>query len=223
MRARAAVLFLCVSAAPVLADASFDCRKASTPVEKTICADDNPGLAERDGALGRLYAALKEEGGHDEVLAGQSAWLAARDACGTDAECIRQSYDKRLAQLAREAGDSKGVTGTYRYQLTGEEATADSDFGEAFVVRGADGTLAGTIFSVSGPTYHTCDISFDGAEAGGKGRWQWQGAPDEVEVEGERCKITFDASPGQMAISSENCRYFCGARGWFDETYAKVK
>ena len=35
---------------------SFDCKKAATPVEKTICEDAFTGF--RDGALGKLYSGL---------------------------------------------------------------------------------------------------------------------------------------------------------------------
>jgi uncharacterized protein len=202
---------------------SFDCTRASTVVEKAICDDGNPGLALRDAALGRLYAALKTEGGHDAVLAGQAAWLKSRDRCGAKAACLERAYDKRLGELARAAGDAGGVTGTYRYHLPGEEGADYSNDGEAFVVREADGTLSGSISTVSGPTYHTCEVQFEAAEEAEGAAWQWQGSEDEVDFEGKTCVIDFAARPGELRISSQNCSYFCGARGWFDETYARVK
>ncbi|WP_448189138.1 lysozyme inhibitor LprI family protein [Azospirillum sp. sgz301742] len=86
--------------------ASFPCAKASTPVEKAICAD--PAVSKLDE---RMAAAFKEAiqrlGGSDPdtnaiqaaVKADQKAWLADRNACGPDAGCLRTSYERRLAVL----------------------------------------------------------------------------------------------------------------------------
>lgn len=218
----AAAALLMVSALPANAQ-SFDCTMAQTPVEKAICDEANTNLATRDLAMGQLYSALKEEGGHDSVLAKQGAWLASRDRCGAKVDCLEKAYDKRLLELAREAGDTAGVTGSYRYHLTGEEATADSDFGDAFVVRQADGSLAGYISTVSGPTYHTCDVSFSDAEETSSGVWHWQGPAEEADSDGNLCEIDFTATSDALHIESQNCRYYCGARGWFDSDYTRVR
>lgn len=218
----AAAALLMVSALPANAQ-SFDCTLAQTTVEKAICDEANANLASRDLAMGQLYSALKEEGGHDGVLAGQSAWLAMRDRCGANADCLEKAYDKRLLVLAREAGDKAGVTGSYHYHLTGEGVTADSDSGDAFVVRQADCTLAGYISTVSGPTYHTCDVSFSDAEETSSGVWHWQGPAEEADSDGYLCEIDVTATTGALRIDSQNCRYYCGARGWFDSDYTRVR
>lgn len=91
------------------AQPSFDCAKASSVVERAICAD--AGLAQADlematvyGALwGRLTGAAKDHLSQDQVR-----WLANRaKACTGEAEdvarCVRQRYVARIATLKAES------------------------------------------------------------------------------------------------------------------------
>jgi len=201
-------------AAAAQANPSFDCSKASTTVEETICEDNNEGLAMRDGALARLYAALKEQGGHENLLKEQPGWLKSRDTCGSDTQCLEARYDERIRALAKAAGDEAGVSGSYGYQLSSE-----TDQGTLWAVREADGTLTGMIETVSGPSYHTCDIGFDAACAMGDA-WLWVG-PKEEASDGGECHILFRPGRQSMRVDSFDCRYYCGANGWFDETYKR--
>ena len=208
-------LALAALADPALAEPSFDCARAETAVEKEICKDENFGLGERDAILALIYAALKAEGGHDDLLKAQPAWLRKRNACGPDAGCLLNNYDSRLRELAAAAGDASAITGTYGYALG-----SDTDNGEAFVARMPDGTLRGTISTVSGPTYHTCDVSLDGASPTESG---WTYTDTEKDFDGNFCTVEVRQVDGAIAISSENCSNYCGARGWFDETYKRLR
>jgi uncharacterized protein YecT (DUF1311 family) len=84
---------------------SFDCRRAATPVERTICA--NPVLMEQDLALARLFEESIQ--GHDtrksrdELRAFQREWLRTRDAACTASDdavrCLMDSYDSQHDRL----------------------------------------------------------------------------------------------------------------------------
>lgn len=215
MRVVLAGFLLSALAAPAFADASFDCAKAGTAVEKEICKDANYDLGERDKVLARLYVGLKRAGGHDAVLKQQGAWLKKRDACGPKPECLSRRYDERIAELAEAAGDEAHVTGTYSYSLA-----EDTDFGTAFVARMADGNLTAMISTVSGPTFHICELSFDGARPHNSG-WQW--VDSEEAYEGGHCTVNLLPGRDTLAISSENCSLYCGARGFFDQTYRRAE
>jgi uncharacterized protein len=77
--------------------ASFDCAKANTTVEKTICAD--PKLGELDKALAEIYTIeVARESESVRVKSSQREWLAKRNTCATNS-CIEQSYDSRLADM----------------------------------------------------------------------------------------------------------------------------
>ncbi len=88
---------LAVTADPASA-ASFDCAKASTAIETTICGDAE--LSRLDEALGAAYAAARTASDQPKVLRSrQRAWLRdVRDAC-TDAACLKAAYAARVAEL----------------------------------------------------------------------------------------------------------------------------
>jgi len=78
---------------------SFDCAKAGTPVEKTICADVE--LSRLDLLLGRFYfAAVGRLEENASCLEGdQKRWLrTTRNAC-KDGACLRSVYLDRLSEL----------------------------------------------------------------------------------------------------------------------------
>lgn len=87
-----------VSAAP--AGPSFDCAKASTPVEKTICAD--PLLGRLDRAMADNYSAMRNSDigveAREELKASQRQWTAARSSCSTT-QCLADRYRARIDEI----------------------------------------------------------------------------------------------------------------------------
>ena len=83
--------------------ASFDCRKAATPVERAICADRD--LAEADRQLSSAYKTTVAHAAdaRERLAAAQRAWIARRDRdCGALAEkdgCLLRAYGRRLLEL----------------------------------------------------------------------------------------------------------------------------
>jgi len=80
--------------------ASFDCKKAATPVEQTLCA--NAELSRLDTTLGEHYrrAMAKLEGAPREALRnGQRAWLQTRNACGVDVACLQPLLSQRVVEV----------------------------------------------------------------------------------------------------------------------------
>jgi uncharacterized protein len=90
------------------ANPSFPCSGSLTPTESAICADDS--LAALDRALAAAYKnkfdgmPVESANALEEVVQSlvvtQKAWLAHRNACGTDRACIRQAYLLRTAALS---------------------------------------------------------------------------------------------------------------------------
>ena len=71
--------------------ASFNCAKATSQTERTICSD--PVLAGWDRSVER---ALIESSGDPEE---QRAWLVERDKCGADRSCLRNTMALRVTNL----------------------------------------------------------------------------------------------------------------------------
>lgn len=83
-----------------LIEASFDCAKAVSPAEKTVCRD--PALANLDRRLSNLYRQVLETSSDSEqVKASQRHWLRTiRNGCAT-APCMRTAYERRIAVLGK--------------------------------------------------------------------------------------------------------------------------
>lgn len=96
-------------AAPPAKPPSFDCAKASQPVEKAICADDS--LAATDRLLDRVYRLALDGQPADKAAAlkaEQGRWLqdraAAFKAAKDDPVSLAGPYDRRTRHLIAVAG-----------------------------------------------------------------------------------------------------------------------
>ena len=193
----------------------FDCEKARNATEETICHDP-PWLAAHDAVMGRLYKAVKSKKAK-QVRARQRLWLRKRNSCQSDYDCIAKSYVKRLAALAKAAGDRSGMTGLYKYGsgakgFGGEE----TGLGEMLIVREANGTFTGRIDTTSGLSFHSCTVGFRGAQRI-SGGWKW------MDPKRDNCTIEFmQVKKDEISVkSTAECRAYCGASGYFDTTYVK--
>ena len=82
--------------------ASFDCSKASTAVEGSICA--NPTLSALDKKLADVYRQVRSASSDTGALRqAQLAWMKTRNACGANVQCLEQSYRQRISELQPSA------------------------------------------------------------------------------------------------------------------------
>lgn len=82
---------LILKPAPSRVTASFDCVKAASPAERTICSD--PVLAGWDRSVKRAYDETDGDVGE------QRAWLTERDKCGTNRACLQGAMSLRVTNL----------------------------------------------------------------------------------------------------------------------------
>lgn len=79
---------------------SFDCAKASTPIEKAICGDAL--LGRLDGALAENYRHMLASdigvGAKGDLKATQRKWLEQRNKCANSA-CLTSAYRKRMGEV----------------------------------------------------------------------------------------------------------------------------
>ncbi len=91
---------------------SFDCQKAVTPVEKTVCMNWN--LSELDFGVAALWYEGYASGGDIPVAVktAQTKWLASRNSCGADITCIQKTYEakfKDLCKALKRPTDKRGL------------------------------------------------------------------------------------------------------------------
>jgi uncharacterized protein len=96
----------CVFLETVVLAASFDCRKAASPVEKAICSDSQ--LSELDSFMGQTYKkALEDSSNPGALKAEQRSWLSnIRNRC-QNAECLRRCYNDRLNEFYSAASSPR--------------------------------------------------------------------------------------------------------------------
>ncbi len=84
-----------------VAAASFNCKLAKLPAEIAICSD--PTLSSEDEELARQYSPLLDAAPDAANLKAikqeQKAWLASRNACRSDMQCIMGRYRERLQRF----------------------------------------------------------------------------------------------------------------------------
>ncbi len=80
--------------------ASFDCTKAKTVDEKTICR--NRSLNDADVKMAIMFTMnthLVSMGTRGNMQDRQREWLAERNTCKGSFKCLTAAYDKRLSEL----------------------------------------------------------------------------------------------------------------------------
>ena len=191
------------AAASAGANPSFDCSKAQNVSEREVCRV--PELQWFDRQLAHLYHDVKGKGGA-QVVADQRAFLAQREVCGTNLECLEKAYGDRLKALGR-LSDVFDPVGQFRPTEFG---------GEMWVVRfGFTGAI--NILSVGGGG-STCVFEIDNATQTGKGLLK---AVDSSG--GETCRL--DVIPDEsnnLIVDTHKCQSFCGVRAVMDGLYTRV-
>lgn len=197
---------LALSTAPAAAEPSFDCAKAQSVSEKEVCRV--PELQWFDRQLAHLFHDVKGKGGQ-QMLADQRAFLARREACGTDLECLERIYGERLKTLGT-LSDTPDPVGEFHPTQFG---------GDMWVVRfGWTGAIK--ILTV-GDGGHTCVFETDNATQTGKGVLE---AIDSSN--GEKCRLNVlpdEDDDNSLVVDTHHCQSFCGMRAVMDGVYHRVK
>ena len=113
---------LWLSSAPAHA-ASFDCAKASTPVEQAICRDGY--LSSLDEILASTYQeawGLAQD--QKSLMQSQRDWLARRDQC-PDINCITESIQQRIQELKSQTAAFKEEASKQAYAAEVEAWAAE--------------------------------------------------------------------------------------------------
>lgn len=141
-----ALLFTLLCGNAVCQAASFDCGKASTFVEKAICAD--PALGGLDDALSEGYkgalAANTSDEARSALRTSQKAWLADRNKCSSN-KCLEDLYRKRINQLCEQpeaAGARSACKAMQVVTVAPQQAPAQATAQEVKWVHVAEGAKA---------------------------------------------------------------------------------
>lgn len=92
--------------------AGFDCSKAQSATEKTICSTTS--LSDLDEILVLSFnKAIASSADVKALKTAQQAWLKNRETCLSDVDCITQAYTLRISELVNlVAKNQESVTAT---------------------------------------------------------------------------------------------------------------
>lgn len=226
-------------AEPAVKDPSFDCTKASSPAERTICLPDNRDLADADRLLARTFAQARKS--DPKLVTEQRQWLKQRDACMAQefpSDCLRSAYARRQGELLGALGESNwlkpGEAALFiddelpvsdamrRTPLFAQLAPllAQASMGYAYVERGVDGRYVASGESV-GANAHTCTLSAAGLTL--DPLTGWYGVRDSesnrrirvVQIDGDWLRVFADGHPYGAEAEGSADYASCGARAAF--------
>jgi len=125
MRFLIIALILCGISLAEANAASFDCAKARSVVEKTICS--NSDLSKLDESLSDVYKlALKEHPVKNYVRTRQREWLKENNSCGKDklVSCLKSNYENRISQL-KNISTKKIFSNSEKFEYSSGDAVAE--------------------------------------------------------------------------------------------------
>ena len=129
IRSAVAVALVLVFAASGSMAASFDCKKASTFAEKSICADGY--LSKVDEVLSGAYKkALTTSQDPDRLRNLQREWIAERDQCTTQ-KCLDKSLGERVSFLDNYANAERKVAYDAEQKVRKEQREVERQSQEA--------------------------------------------------------------------------------------------
>lgn len=145
---------------------SFDCAKAASDAEKTVCGDAR--LSALDRELAALYKAAQTGPGELDVAAEQRGWIKGRDACwqAVDANrCLVESYQTRIVEVRLSSASAPAAKAV---QYTCDEASKplsvvfhnELDLQVAVVRLGRDQAITFAAPSASGSRYTREGVEF---------------------------------------------------------------
>jgi hypothetical protein len=130
---------------PLARAAGIDCAKATTHVEKLLCAD--PALVKADAAVAEAFATARDAASDPAaVRASQQDWLKVRSAC-PDAACLAKVQAERqaaLAALTAEALRQNAAERARLRKLLGWPENCEQSFQELLSPDGRGATTLGT-------------------------------------------------------------------------------
>ncbi|WP_219760635.1 lysozyme inhibitor LprI family protein [Neoroseomonas alba] len=203
------VLALCVVSEHARAQASFDCARAASAIERAICAA--PELAQLDRQLSQIYAQKRAstQGQQRQVLTDeQRAWIRSRDAaCRADravnTECLAGLYRGRIAELSGATAPD-GWTGRWRYARAGFT-------GEMQIAAIVQGRWRITIqTAMDSGNVSTCELTVEAHEVSGR----LIGRSDDIE-------IVVSADRGGVQLTQRAGSSPCGLNATFEGPYLR--
>jgi uncharacterized protein len=208
--------------------ASFDCQKANTPLEKSICADQT--LNSLDSSLGVLWKTILKkysQGDIPDLKAEQKYWIKQRNEhWKNNNDSLKVIYEKRIRDLTLKLENlkvPKPIAGTYVSIQSilcsrgyGEEPEPYEDYDFIRIDKVSNKEITFEISTIGGNA-RRCDASGNAYLQSGAFIWK-----DPEPCSSDTCilSISFDSDSIKI-VSPNNCNCFCGDGAGMDHIFKK--
>jgi len=110
--------------------ASFNCKKAGTFIEHTICNDEK--LSKLDEELAKAYKSAKKKTDKNALKKEQRKWLKTKRKSCQDVKCLRRVYAERVDEL-NVYGNSNTPTWAGKYNKGDADLSIENDLSFMYV------------------------------------------------------------------------------------------
>lgn len=203
--------------------ASFDCKKAVTLVEQTICS--NQELSDLDLQLATVYKkALANSSNQKALKAKQREWLnLERNPC-QELACIKDAYLSRLTELRGSVASTTklSISGEYQRYYRGKP---DKDSATLTVRELSDGRVeikGSAIWIGNEETGNVHDSEIEGTFARQGNQVDYQD-PDDPDLKEEGCRLTITFAENTLTVTNENLRCGGPVNVTFNGMYRKLR
>lgn len=202
-----ALALLGLFAASAAQAASFDCNKAKTPLEKTICSDMK--LSALDDELNATYKAVAEQSGNKEAIRRwQREWLKSYEVTSCkDAACWQTQFSERIAALKNVAGSQDPAARWHGHYVRYTNGRKDIDPASLTLI----GLSGNRVFASGnalweGPNaangqVHTGEINGIGQLKGGKAVFDLDGCSATLALKTQGLVVENESGCGGMNVS----------------------
>jgi uncharacterized protein len=195
---------------------SFDCERARTAVERSLCVGGNSGMGWLDQTMAALYKAVLAGSDVEAMRSSQRLWLAQRNKCsGSEMQvmnCVSASYRARFATIAAPY-DPAHLTGRY---------TDDKINGVMDTALFPDRTLAVSVSSSRGaPSYNMCDVTFRALFEHDELHYI-EPADSGSDPNAPHCSIDLTLKGATFTVKQSGCEDMCGANTDFAGSYKRT-
>lgn len=200
--------------------ASFDCAKASHPVEKAVCA--NADISSLDDTLAVRYKALTKSLAADSVAlrllkAEQKSWVALvrKNGAKANTDSIRVWYKNRVEDLGlkwQAVSKRQLVDGNYSVStecarmVEGDSIATYPTTNVLAIKRLPSGNLTFNL-ATTGVNCRGCDLGGE-AKKSGTNAWEYR-EPSSGTSPG--CVLQIQLKGATVLATSENCEGYCGS------------
>lgn len=214
--------------------ASFDCDKASTPIEKSICTDDS--LSEYDEIMNYAYKQLQmlDKANKKENKKQQLDWISSRNSKCMDGgvDCLLEVYATRISDLENTVvglnSRTAGCDSVYQYQHA-VAVDADDTAGEGndvLVTNSLDKDHVSFSLGVQGSNGHSCTFRGIARRTAEGFNWSQYVPFGSSNAKSPECELDFKKIDDKQGVSltavrgndatdpeyGNACRAFCGQR-----------